>query len=262
MQLNIQFINAFTDTLFKGNSAAVIMLEQWLNNDLMQAIATENMLAETAFIIKLSDGRYHIRWFSPLTEIDFCGHASLASAYVLFNKNKSLSSLVFHADAVGDFNIEKEGDFITMNFPLMMPEPVAEIPDLLLDGLSIKPAQVLKNTQAYFAVYENEEDVINVMQNVDKIKQLAPLDVVVTSTSKRYDFISRYFWPANGGDEDPVTGSIHAGLAPYWSKRLRVTSLLARQASYRGGLLKCTVLNERVLVSGKAVKYLSGTIDV
>ncbi|WNC70600.1 PhzF family phenazine biosynthesis protein [Thalassotalea psychrophila] len=262
MKLNIQFINAFTDTLFKGNSAAVILLEQWLTDDLMQSIATENMLSETAFLIKLPDGRFHIRWFSPLTEIDFCGHASLASAFVLFAKDENISQLTFYAGAIGDFNIEMKDEFITMNFPSMMPEPVSHIPSELLDGLSITPQQVLKNNQAYFAVYDNEEDVICVVQNAVKIKQLAPYDVVVTSPANDYDFVSRYFWPANGGDEDPVTGSIHAGLAPYWSSRLRVTSLMALQASSRGGLIKCDVLPDRVLVSGKAVQYLNGFIEV
>ncbi|WNC70278.1 PhzF family phenazine biosynthesis isomerase [Thalassotalea nanhaiensis] len=262
MQLNIQFINAFTDTLFKGNSAAVVLLEQWLSDELMQSIATENMLSETAFLVKLPDGRFHIRWFSPITEIDFCGHASLASAYALFTDNSRLNSLIFHADAVGDFTVEKDVEFITMNFPLMTPEAVDEIPLPIISGLSIKPILVLKNKQAYFAVYENESDVINVVQNSDQIKLLAPLDVVVTAPSKDYDFVCRYFWPANGGDEDPVTGSIYAGLAPYWHSRLRVTCLEARQASLRGGLVKCKLLNNRVLVSGKAVKYLTGTIDV
>ncbi|NVK23878.1 MAG: PhzF family phenazine biosynthesis protein [Gammaproteobacteria bacterium] len=265
MKLKINIVDAFTDTPFKGNSAAVIITEAWLDDDLMQSIAMENSLSETAFLVKGLNDVYHIRWFSPLTEIDFCGHATLASAFVLFQSNPKLQQVVLQADAVGAMTIIKTADgLIEMDFPNRAPSNIEQIPVELLNGLSIRPKQVLKNQQAYFAVYDSEQDVLNVKQNTTLIKQLAPLDVVVTARSgaEDYDFISRYFWPANGGDEDPVTGSIHTGLAPYWAEQLHKTKLVAYQASSRGGTLYCTVSAERVIIAGRAVQYLEGLIEV
>lgn len=268
MQLEINIIDAFTDTLFKGNSAAVIVTDEWLDDALMQSIASENNLSETAFIVPDDKGVYHIRWFSPLTEIDFCGHATLAAAFVLFNKNPNTQSIKFSAKAVGILTVAKtDSGEMQMDFPNRMPEKVDDIPDSLLAGLSIAPAEVYRNTQAYFVIYDSESDVLNVARDNEKLKQLAPYDVVVTcqATSEKYhdyDFVSRYFWPANGGDEDPVTGSIHTGLAPLWAKRLAKNELVAYQASSRGGVLDCTVADDRVLIAGNAVQYLTGFITV
>ncbi|MGO2997038.1 MAG: PhzF family phenazine biosynthesis protein [Moraxellaceae bacterium] len=268
MQLEINIIDAFTDTLFKGNSAAVIVTDTWLDDALMQSIALENNLSETAFIVVDDNGVYHIRWFSPLTEIDFCGHATLASAYVLFKKNPNVKVINFSAKAVGILTVAKtDSGKMQMDFPNRMPEKIDEIPDSLLAGLSIAPAEVYRNTQAYFVIYDSESDVLNVVRDNETLKQLAPYDVVVTcqATSEKYedyDFVSRYFWPANGGDEDPVTGSIHTGLAPLWAKRLAKNELVAYQASSRGGVLDCTVAGDRVLISGNAVSYLTGFITV
>ncbi len=268
MQLEINIIDAFTDTLFKGNSAAVIVTDTWLDDALMQSIASENNLSETAFIVADGKGVYHIRWFSPLTEIDFCGHATLAAAYVLFNKNSNVQLINFSAKAVGILTVAKtDSGKMQMDFPNRMPERIDEIPDSLLAGLSIGPAEVYRNTQAYFVIYDSESDVLNVVRDNEKLKQLAPYDVVVTcqATSEKYhdyDFISRYFRPANGGDEDPVTGSIHTGLAPLWAKRLAKNELVAYQSSSRGGVLDCTVADDRVLISGNAVSYLTGFITV
>jgi predicted PhzF superfamily epimerase YddE/YHI9 len=241
MELDIFVVDAFTDQRFKGNSAAVIPLTDWLDAELMQDIAAENNLSETAFIKSLSANKYEIRWFSPLTEIDFCGHATLASSYVIFN----------HFDCDGE-----------MSFPNQCPEPVIDIPQALLNGLSSKPVQVLKNSQAYFAVMASEGEVRNLQYQSEQLKQLAPFDVVVTAKAREYDFISRYFWPANGGDEDPVTGSIHAGLAPYWAQVLSTTNLVAYQASKRGGVLFCKLDEDRVLVSGFAVLYMQGKAHI
>lgn len=268
MQLEINVIDAFTDTVFKGNSAAVIITESWLSEKLMQSIAFENNLSETAFIVLDNKGIYHIRWFSPLTEIDFCGHATLASAFVLFKKNPTLTSIKFSAKAVGVLTVKQTAhDKIQMDFPNTKPEKVSDIPDSLLAGLSIAPIEVYKNSQAYFVIYDSESDVLNVERDNDALKQLAPLDVVVTCQAKSadykdYDFISRYFWPANGGDEDPVTGSAHTGLAPLWAQRLGKNTLVAYQASKRGGVLDCVVAGDRVLISGHAVHYLTGFITV
>ena len=268
MQLEINVVDAFTDTVFKGNSAAVIITDNCLADKLMQSIAFENNLSETAFIVRDDDGIYHIRWFSPLTEIAFCGHATLASAFVLFNKNPDVETIKFYAKAVGILTIVQTDDGkIQMDFPNTKPEKVKDIPDSLLAGLSVAPVEVYKNTQAYFVIYNAEADVLNVTRDNEQLKQLAPLNVVVTcqATSadyKDYDFISRYFWPANGGDEDPVTGSVHTGLAPLWAERLGKDELIAYQASKRGGILNCVVAGDRVLISGNAVQYLTGVITV
>ena len=268
MQLEINVIDAFTNTVFKGNSAAVVITEDWLSDNLMQSIAFENNLSETAFMVLDDDGIYHIRWFSPFTEIAFCGHATLASAFVLFNKNPNVENIKFSAKAVGVLTIVQTDDGkIQMDFPNTKPEKVDNIPDSVLAGLSIAPVAVYKNAQAYFVIYNAESDVLTVARDNEQLKQLAPLDVVVTCQAmsadyKNYDFISRYFWPANGGDEDPVTGSAHTGLAPLWAERLGKNHLVAYQASHRGGVLDCVVAGDRVMISGNAVQYMTGFITV
>ncbi|PMG02828.1 phenazine biosynthesis protein PhzF, partial [Vibrio breoganii] len=189
--------------------------------------------------------------------------ATLASAYVLFSELGVENQIEFITREVGKLNvILNEKNDIEMTFPNQKPEVVSSIPEQLLDGLSKEPVEVLKNRQAYFAVLDNEQDVLDVSYVSEQLKQLAPLDVVVTAKSDEYDFVSRYFWPANGGDEDPVTGSIHSGLAPYWTNKLGKSDLLAYQASKRGGILKCAVSERTVVVSGKGVLYLKGTISV
>ncbi|MBA5763787.1 PhzF family phenazine biosynthesis protein [Vibrio sp. 404] len=261
MELQVYVVDAFTNQQFKGNSAAVVPLEEWLDDDLMQSIAKENNLSETAFIKQQSLNQYEIRWFSPLTEIDFCGHATLASSYVLYNLYESEGELEFITKQVGSIYVNCRDDGrIEMSFPQQAPELIDQPPQQILDGLSILPVEVLRNRQAYFAVYDSQQDVENVTYDVDLLKQLAPLDVVVTAPSSQYDFVSRYFWPANGGEEDPVTGSIHSGLVPYWANQLSKQELIAYQASARGGMLYCRLKGDRVLVSGFAVIYLRGTI--
>lgn len=268
MQLEINVIDAFTDTVFKGNSAAVIITERWLTDELMQSIAFENNLSETGFIVPDDEGLYHIRWFSPFTEIAFCGHGTLASAFVLFKKNPTLTTVKFSAKAVGVFTvIQTDTGKIQMDFPNRTPEKVEEVPDSLLAGLSIAPVDVYQNEQAYFVVYNSESNVLTVMCDNEKLKSLLPLNIVVTCQAKSdkygdFDFISRYFWLRNGGGEDPVTGSAHTGLAPLWAARLGKNELVAYQASRRGGVLDCVVAEGRVQVSGNAVQYMSGFITV
>ena len=268
MQLEINVVDAFTDTLFKGNSAAVIITDDWLADDLMQSIAFENNLSETAFIVSDDKGIYHIRWFTPFTEIAFCGHGTLASAFVLFKKNPTLTSIKFSAKAVGTFTVIKtDSGKIQMDFPNRKPEKVDDIPDSLSAGLSIAPVEVYRNEKAYFVVYDSETDVFNVSRDNEKLKELLPLNVVVTcqaesDTYHQYDFISRYFWSNNGGGEDPVTGSVHTGLAPLWAERLAKNELVAYQASSRGGVIDCAVVDDRVFISGNAVQYLTGFITI
>ncbi|WP_367971507.1 PhzF family phenazine biosynthesis protein [Vibrio scophthalmi] len=263
MELDIYIVDAFSDEQFKGNSAAVVPVNEWLSDELMQNIAAENNLSETAFIKQESLNQYIIRWFSPLTEVDFCGHATLAASYVLFNVFESQGELEFLTNKVGSLFVNcKDDGRIEMSFPNQSPTEVEEIPESLRNGLSIMPSCVLKNRQAYFAVFDDEQDVYQVRYDSAQLERLAPLDVVVTAAAQEYDFVSRYFWPANGGDEDPVTGSIHSGLAPYWGERLEKQELFAHQASARGGNLYCRLLSDRVLISGFAMIYLKGTIYV
>ncbi|WP_153916654.1 PhzF family phenazine biosynthesis protein [Shewanella sp. TC10] len=273
MELDIFVVDAFTDKQFSGNSAAVVPVVDWLSVDLMQSIATENNLSETAFIKPINANHYAIRWFSPITEIDFCGHATLAAAYVLFNQLAYVGEIRFSTDKVGDLIVTQvetadshtSAKPIQMSFPNLAPEPVSSIPNALTAGLSITPNVVLKNQQAYFAVMNSAAEVVNVEYQSELLALLAPLDVVVTAKAdddSKHDFISRYFWPANGGDEDPVTGSIHAGLAPYWSGELHKTSLVGYQASIRGGALFCQLKDGRVFVSGYGKLYLKGVIYV
>ncbi len=263
MKLQINIVDAFTKKRFKGNPAAVIISKKWLKNSLMQSIATENNLSETAFLVADKNGTYHIRWFSPITEIDFCGHATLASAFVIFKNNPKQNKVKFLAKSVGEMIIKRsKNGYIHMNFPNQKPTAIKNIPKELLKGLSIKPTSVLRNNQAYFAIYKSENDVTKVKQQKKYLKKLAPYDVVVTAKGKKYDFVSRYFWPANGGNEDPVTGSIHTGLAPFWSEKLGKSKLIGYQASKRGGILLCKVKKNRVTISGKAVHYLKGYIKV
>lgn len=263
MQLDMHIVDAFTRQAFSGNQAAVVLLDgDWLPNALMQQIAAENNLSETAFVRRLGPGEFAIRWFSPLTEIDFCGHATLASAAVLFAETDSPAELGFQAEAVGSIRVTRAADGrIEMAFPNLAPHPV-EPPAALLEGLSLPGQAYLRNGQAYFVILADEAQVRAVVPDIERLKTLAPYDVVVTAPGREHDFVSRYFWPANGGVEDPVTGSIHAGLAPYWGQRLGRTELRAWQASQRGGELFCRLEGERVYVAGYCVRYLSGRIHL
>jgi PhzF family phenazine biosynthesis protein len=263
MKLKITIVDAFTTKLFSGNQAAVVLLESWLSNDVMRNIASENNLSETAFVVLNTSGVYEIRWFSPMKEIEFCGHATLASAYVIFSEKKEISEMCFWAKAVGILKVKKLKDgLIEMAFPNRVPVEISEVPQALRDGLSILPTTYLKNQQAYFAIFSNEDQVKSVVPDLEKLGTLGPLDVVVTAPSNEFDFVSRYFWPANGGVEDPVTGSIHAGLAPYWAKQLNKQVLVGFQASQRTGVVYCRVEENMVFVSGTCVNYLEGSISV
>lgn len=276
MKLPIYIVDAFTDKQFGGNSAAVVILDAWLPEQQMLRIAAENNLSETAFLLRQAQNSdeitYEIRWFSSITEIDFCGHATLASAHVIFHQMKFNGTIRFITREVGDLSVNQLPDGqIEMQFPNQQPRPIDEIPSALLEGLSIAPAEVLVNRQAYFVIYDEAQSVVAVKYDAEQLKKLAPLDVVVSAkqealdlgfTEPAIDFVSRYFWPANGGDEDPVTGSIHSGLAPYWANRLNKNALVAYQASKRGGILNCLVTDSNVVISGHAVSYMSGYIEL
>jgi len=262
MQLKMYQVDAFTNQLFQGNSAAVIELTQWLDDSLMFNIAKENNLSETAFYVRQNDGTYHIRWFSPLAEIDFCGHATLASAYILFSSSAQ-NKLTFFAEAVGEFFVTRDDNgLINMCFSTQPPTVVKDVPSALLNGLGAEPVAVLRNRQAYFAIYENSVQINAMTPDLELLKQLAPYDVVISAPAEQYDFVSRYFWPANGGDEDPVTGSIHCGLIPYWAQRLEKDNFVAYQGSNRGGIIYCKLDNDLVTISGEAILYMTATIEI
>ncbi|MBB1440921.1 PhzF family phenazine biosynthesis protein, partial [Shewanella sp. SG41-4] len=253
MELDIFIVDVFTKQRFKGNSAAVIPLDNWLDPVMMQQIATQNSFSETAFIKALTENRYEIRWFSPITEIDFCGHATLASSFVIFNHFGYQGEIEFLTLEVGTLVVNQLSDGrIEMSFPNQCPDPVIDVPPALLEGLSYEPVHVLRNRQAYFAVMSSEYEVMSINYNAERLKLLAPFDVVVTAQAqaKDYDFISRYFWPAPGGDEDPVTGSIHSGLAPYWAEQLSQCILVGYQPSKRSGIVFCKLVCNSVLVTG------------
>ncbi|MCG9768737.1 PhzF family phenazine biosynthesis protein [Pseudoalteromonas piscicida] len=262
MQVEYFVVDAFTRKRFGGNNAAIVEVENWLSDALMQQIAIENNLSETAFLKPTGNNHYEIRWFSPITEIDFCGHATLAAAYVLFNHKGKSGEIKFQTQEVGTLTVKQVADGrIVMEFPNLAPE-LTKAPDALLEGLNVTPTRVLKNRQAYFVIVETEQQVRSCEYDSDKLKTLAPFDVVVTAKGDDVDFVSRYFWPANGGDEDPVTGSIHAGLAPYWAKALNKQKLHAHQASKRGGELFCEVTDTNVIVSGFGVLYAKGIFEI
>jgi PhzF family phenazine biosynthesis protein len=261
MKLPIYQVDAFTDKIFSGNPAAVCPLDYWLPDDLLQKIAMENSVAETAFFTPISDG-FDIRWFTPEIEMDLCGHATLATAHVICRHlNSPLSCLKFHSKC-GTLNVTVENELLKMDFPSRKPEP-SEVPKIILDAIKVEPIQVLKSRD-YVLVFESEEIIRHMEPNQNILNQinLDPGGVVVTAPGDDVDFVSRFFTPQASIFEDPVTGSAHCSLIPYWSNYLGKRSMLALQLSPRGGRLLCEDLDERVLISGEAVTYLEGRITI
>ena len=261
MQLPIFQVDAFTDKVFGGNPAAVCPLEHWLPDDVMRKIAIENSVAETAFFIPLNDG-FEIRWFTPEIEMDLCGHATLATAHVIARHlNYSLPSIKFLSKS-GELRVTVENELLTLNFPSRKPEP-SDIPQIILDAIQVKPVEVLKSRD-YVLVFETEEIIRRIEPNQSILNQinLDPGGVVITAKGDEVDFVSRYFTPQASIFEDPVTGSAHCSLIPFWSEKLGKESMLALQVSPRVGKLFCKSLGERVLISGEAVTYLEGSITI
>lgn len=253
-------IDAFTGELFRGNPAAICPLEKWLPDQTMQSIAAENNLAETAFYVPNGNG-YHLRWFTPGVEVDLCGHATLATAHVIYSiRRESQAPRLSFASKSGELNVEREGDLYAMDFPSRPPGEVAADPGLV-DALGAKPQSIL-GARDYLCVFENEDQVLALKPNMDKIAATDRFAVIVTAPGKDCDLVSRFFAPAKGVPEDPVTGSAHCTLIPYWAKRLGKTKLHARQVSKRGGELFCELRGERVRIAGRAVKFLEGHIEV
>jgi len=251
-------IDAFTDRRFAGNPAAVCPLEEWLGDAVMQAIAAENNLSETAFFVPAGD-RFALRWFTPVQEVDLCGHATLASAFVVLRYLQPERDVVTFSSQSGLLTVSRDGDRLRMDFPAWEAKPCAA-PAALLAGLGRQPAEVLRRRD-YLAIYASERDIDGLRPDM---QQLITLDasVIVTAPGNSVDFVSRFFAPQAGIPEDPVTGSAHCTLAPYWARRLGKAALHARQLSRRGGDLFCEQHGDRVWIAGHAVTYLEGTIEI
>ncbi len=266
MNLPIFQVDAFTSNVFAGNPAAICPLQEWLEDEKLQAIAAENNLSETAFFVREGDD-YNLRWFTPQCEVDLCGHATLASAFVLFNILAPQHSSIRFKTRSGVLTVTREGDLISMDFPSLPPWECPNPPADLADGLPIsngsaKPFAIFQTKSKYLVIYENENDVRNATPNFEALKKLHPFAVCITAPGERSDFVSRYFVPSYGIPEDPVTGSTHSSLVPYWSARLKKNKLHARQLSRREGDLWCEFKGERVILKGNAVLYLTGSISV
>lgn len=255
--LPIYQADAFTDAVFGGNPAAVCPLEQWLPTSVMQQLANENNLSETAFFVKNPFGGFDIRWFTPELEIDLAGHPTLATAHVIFNYLNYQEDLIHFNSKSGELIVKrKEDGLLEMNFPARMPNECI-IPENLIKGFSISPQQVLKSRD-YVLVYDNEDEIAQNIPNYFFLNQVETLGIIITAPGKEVDFVSRFFVPNSVIGEDPVTGSAHATLIPYWAIRLQKNQLVAHQISKRKGVLWCGYHGNRVTISGKAVLYMKG----
>ncbi|MBI5441612.1 MAG: PhzF family phenazine biosynthesis protein [Deltaproteobacteria bacterium] len=261
MELNIPLyqVDAFAREPFAGNPAAVCPLDHWLEDRLLQAIAAENNLSETAFFVRRGE-RFELRWFAPAAEVDLCGHATLATAHVLFRHLGFASDRVRFETKSGELVVEKRGDLLALDFP-SRPAAACEAPEELLTALGARPVEVLRSRD-YLAVFRSEDEVLGLRPDMAQLARLPVLGVIATAAGRSHDFVSRFFAPSVGVPEDPVTGSSHCTLVPYWARRLGKTSLHARQASRRGGELWCEDRGDRVSIAGFAVTYLEGTIRV
>ena len=259
MKLDVYFIDAFADKVFTGNPAAVIFTD--IDDEkLMQKIAFENNLSETAFV-NLSKDTNHIRWFSPLKEVDLCGHATLASGFAYFNFiNKDKNEVTFMS-ASGELSVSKNNDLYELNFPKDNLIKI-DLEDRVEDSIGVKPVETYIGDINLIAILDSEEAIKELNPDFNKLINLEGQGLIVTAQSNEYDFVSRYFCPKYGINEDPVTGSAHTSLIPYWSERLKSSELVAKQVSDRGGVLYCKNQDTRVLISGKAVLYMKGEIKL
>jgi len=258
MTIPIYKVDAFTDKIFGGNPAAVCPLEKWLPDDLMHKIAAENNLSETAFFVQENDD-YRIRWFTPKVEVDLCGHATLASGHVLFNHLNYMKGIIHFISRSGPLNVRNDKNLITMDFPTASYQRVSK-PQILVKALGKNFNEVYQSVD-YLVVFDSEKAILELTPDFKMLSSLETRGVIVTARGKDVDFVSRFFAPAVGINEDPVTGSAHTLLTPYWADKLDKTELTARQLSERRGMLYCKYLGERVEISGKAVTFLTGKIN-
>lgn len=257
MKYDIYQIDAFASTPFKGNPAAVVPLEKWLPDEVMLDIAMENNLAETAYFVKNENG-YDLRWFTPSVEMDLCGHATLASAYLIFEHLGTDQTTLRFQTRSGELTVEKKDGKFVLDFP-SRPGVATEAPAGLIEAIGATPKEIYKSRD-YMLVYESEADVLAIKPDFNSLMKLGAHAVIVTAPGDKSDFVSRFFAPEVGVPEDPVTGSAHCTLIPYWAERLGKNELFARQVSQRGGEIYCELIGERVKMAGDAVLYLKGEI--
>lgn len=262
-KINLYQVDAFTEKLFSGNPAAVCILDKWLSDDLMQSIASENNLAETAFVVP-SGKDFEIRWFTPTVEVDLCGHASLASAFVLFNILQYPNAVIrFHSAKSGLLTVEKKDDVLFLDFPADDLEILnGEQIHIIEKCIGVKPIEVYMGKTDYMAVIDTEKSLQHLQFDLHEIAKLNARGLIVTARGNSVDFVSRFFAPQSGIDEDPVTGSAHTSLTPFWAKRLNKNKMIAKQLSNRGGQLLCEIKNGRCIIGGKAQLYLTGEITI
>lgn len=264
MKIPIFQIDAFTQDLFGGNPAAVCPLEEWPADELLQNIAIENNLAETAFFVPLPDNRFHLRWFTPEIEMDLCGHATLASAFVLFEEMGYQGSSLSFDTLSGPLIVSKQGPYLELDFP-SRPPLAAELPAEIREGLNIQPKEVWK-ARDYLLRYDSEDEISRISPRIEVINQINidPGGIIVTAPGNApdVDFVSRLFTPQASIFEDPVTGSAHCTLVPYWADQLQKTEFRALQISKRTGELLCTLEQDRVKIRGRAIKYMQGSISL
>jgi PhzF family phenazine biosynthesis protein len=262
MQSALYHVDAFASKPFEGNPAAVCPLNGWLDDGWLQQVAAENNLSETAFFVPAS-GHYELRWFTPRSEAKLCGHATLAAAFVVLNiLTPQEDSVRFETRRSGALTVSRRGDLFSMDFPTLAPWACASPPSALIEGLGKAPDEVVQIEDDFFAVYESQEEVQRIRPDFRLLETLHPAGVAITAPGENSDFVSRFFAPSYGIPEDPVTGSIHCSLAPYWAARLGKSRLHARQISERGGELWCEVQGERINLQGNAVLTLQGEFRI
>lgn len=259
MKLKQYQVDAFANRVFQGNPAAVVPLTSWLSDAVLQAIADENNLSETAFFVPSPKG-FNLRWFTPRSEVDLCGHATLATAFVLFEHLDYAKPAITFETRSGDLIVKHQGQLLVMDFPARPPVPCTP-PDMLLKALG-RPAVEVLAADDYVVVLEREEAVRSFEPDQTRLALLDLRGVVITAAGKEADFVSRFFAPKHGVPEDPVTGSSHCELTPYWAARLGRTDLKARQVSRRGGEILCQLNGDRVILSGSAVTFMVGEIEI
>jgi len=259
MKIPLYHIDAFTGRVFAGNPAAVCPLVAWLDDATLQSIAAENNLSETAFLVG-GAGEYEIRWLTPETEVDLCGHATLASGWVIMNAIEPKRNEVVFRSKSGPLRVTRDGDLLVLDFP-SRPPVAAPVAEELAAALGRRPRETGKARDT-LAVYETEDEVRALKPDMGRLAALDGFAVIVTAPGREADFVSRFFAPRQGIPEDPVTGSAHCTLVPYWAKRLGRKQLRALQVSRRGGELFCEDRGDRVRIAGRAAKYLEGAIEI
>lgn len=260
MKIPLFQVDAFTNSVFGGNPAAVCPLESWLDNDTLQKIAAENNLSETAFFVK-TGAEYELKWFTPKVEVNLCGHATLATAHVLFQYLNFSGEEIRFTTMSGQLRVKREKNLLVLDFPASPAEPLTVAPHDLPEGLGKSPLEIHKSRDI-LALFETQQDILDLEPDFGLLKRLDCLGIIVTAPGEKADFVSRFFAPRAGINEDPVTGSAHTTLIPFWSQRLNKQEMLAFQLSERKGELFCRDMGERVEIAGRAVLYLTGEISI